>query len=142
MYSPPWFQLPLIHGNTGFGLLLTHPSHPSLVCHSPGSTSVHIVDIFVGHFAVRLHSWLLFSFLSTRTTRASCTELLPSRSIFPLSGHFSSMVLSSHLLRVGRLLPLSQHTTESTWLQTFAELRPLKIKFLCKHLLTISSSNY
>lgn len=133
-------QLLLIHGNTVFGFLLTHPYHPSLVCHSPGHTSVHTG--FVGHLADRLHSWLLFSLLSMQTSRASSTELLPSCSVFPLSGHLSNMLLSSHLLRVGRLLPLPQHTTESTWLQIFVGPRPLKVKFFCKHLPTISWSNY
>lgn len=107
MHSPVLLQLLLMHGNTGFGFLLTHHSHPRLVCHSPGCTSVHTG--FVGHFAVRLHSCLLFSLLSTKTTGASSTELLPRRSVFPLSGHLSDMVLSSHVLRVGRLLPLPQH---------------------------------
>lgn len=105
---PLLLQLLLMHGNAGFGFILTHPSHARLVCHSPGCT-VHTG--FVGHFAVRLHSWLLFSLLSTKTTRASSTELLPSCSVFPLSGHLSDMVLSSHVLRVGRLLPLPQHST-------------------------------
>lgn len=136
---PLLLQLLLIHGNTGSGFLLTHPSHPSLVCHSAGCTSVHTG--FVGHFAVRLQSWLLFRLLSTKPTRAPSTELLPSSSVFPLSGHFSTMVLPLHLLRVGRLLPLPQHTTEATWLQIFAEQRPLKVKFLCKHLPTVSSSS-
>lgn len=112
---PLLLQLLLFRGNTVFGFLLIYPRHPSLVCHSPGCTSVHTG--FVGHLAVRLHSWLLFSLLSTKTTRASSTELLPSHT---LSSPYLVISLIWSLLCVGRLLPPPpQHTIESMWLQTF-----------------------
>lgn len=113
MYSPLLLQLLLFCGNTGFGFLLTYPCHPSLVCHSPGSISVH--KGFLGHFAVRLHS-------------GSCSTCSPQKPLGLLpqncspaprsSPYLVNMVLSSHLLPVGRLLPPPQHTTELTWLQT------------------------
>lgn len=110
---------------------------------SPGHTSVHTA--FVGHFAARLHNWLLFILLSTKPMRASSTELLPSHSVFTLSDHQSNILLFSHLLHAGRPLALPPHTTASAWLQIFVGLRPLKVNFFFQTptaLPAISWSNY
>lgn len=99
---PLWLQILPVHGNPGsencyhccFQLPSAHPCHSNHVSSTPGRTSAHTA--FVGHFAARPHSWLLFSLLSTKIMRASSTELLPCLSVFTLFNHYSNILLSSH----------------------------------------------
>lgn len=125
---PLLLQLLLVHGNTGFGFLLTHPRHPSLLCHSPGRLCWPLCcQAAQLALVLALHKDHQGLFHRTAPQPLSLPLIWP---------------LASHLLRVGRLLPLPQHTTEPTWQQSFVELRPLKVKLSCKQLLTTFWSNY